>query len=163
MIAARSRAISFFIVFPPCCFLFAVIERIAAFRAEFRRIMRIGGLPAAFIAAVEWRAFRLLGSTVLTEFSFVDRAAGTGPAVGVSRLRRTAFRTEFSCRRRAAGAFPRACLLRFGLFRAALRTEFATNHSSAGAFPAFHAVDVPRRLRLLLLLLLLLLSSVRRT
>ena len=38
----------------------ALVERIAAFRAEFRRMRRIGGLPAALVAAVDRRACRAL-------------------------------------------------------------------------------------------------------
>lgn len=37
-----------------------LVERIAAFRAEFRRMRRIGGLPAALVAAVDRRACRTL-------------------------------------------------------------------------------------------------------
>ena len=38
----------------------ALVERIAAFRAEFRRMRRVGGLPAALVAAVDRRACRTL-------------------------------------------------------------------------------------------------------
>ena len=38
----------------------ALVERISAFGAEFRRMCRIGGLPAALVAAVDRRACRAL-------------------------------------------------------------------------------------------------------
>lgn len=55
-----------------CAIVF--IERVAAFRAEFRRMRRVGGLPAALVAAIDRRAaFR-------AEPAGGRRAAGTFPA-----------------------------------------------------------------------------------
>ena len=70
-----------------------LVERIAAFRAEFRRMRRIGGLPAALVAAVDRRACRTLRAAFRTEFAGVDRAAGTRPACG--RLGFGLFRAAF--------------------------------------------------------------------
>jgi len=47
------------------------VKAVAAFRAEFGRILRIFRLPAALIAAIEGFCGRLLGTTFAAEFSLV--------------------------------------------------------------------------------------------
>ena len=103
--------------------LYAVtlVERVAAFGAEFRRVQRIGGLPAALVAAVDRRACRALRAAFRTELAGIDRAAGTRPAcrgLGLGLLR-AAFGAELAGGRRAAGALPcvRARLNRRALLR----------------------------------------------
>ena len=80
-------------------------ERITAFRAEFRRILRIFRFPSAPAAAILHLLLRLLRSAVHTELSFIHRTAGTGPAV-LHRTRCTTLRTEFSRRNRTTAAGP---------------------------------------------------------
>ena len=58
----------------------ALVERISAFRAEFRRMRRIGGLPAALVAAVDRRSCRTLCTALGAELSGIDRAACACPA-----------------------------------------------------------------------------------
>lgn len=97
---------------------------------------RIGGLPAALVAAVDRRACRALRAAFRTEFAGVDRAAGTRPA----------------CRG-----------LGFGLFRAAFWAELAGGCRAAGALPGVRA-RLNRRalLRSLRLLLRAHLEQLRR-
>ena len=85
-----------------------VVERIAAFGAELRRIRRIGGGPAALIALVSDNCRGALRAALGAEFAGVHRAAGAAPATGLRRLRllRAALRAEIARRSRAAGAFP---------------------------------------------------------
>ena len=67
---------------------------------------RIGGLPAALVAAVDRRACRALRAAFRTELAGVDRAAGTRPALRRLGLLRAAFWAELAGNRRAAGALP---------------------------------------------------------
>ena len=73
----------------------AVIERIAAFHAEFRRIMRIFRFPAALIALIERRTCRLRLTALHAEFALVYSTALAAPAV-LGRLWRAALRAELA-------------------------------------------------------------------
>jgi len=59
--------------------LVIIIENIAAFRAEFRRLSGIFRFPPAFVATVTnitcWCRF----TAIVTEFACVGGAAGAGP------------------------------------------------------------------------------------
>ena len=57
-----------------------LVELIAAFGAEFRRILGIFRLPAALVATVQGLSHWLLGTTLGAELTLIDTAAGTGPA-----------------------------------------------------------------------------------
>ena len=57
------------------------VKGVAAFGAEFRRMRRVGGLPAALVTAVDRRACRALCTAFRAEFAGVHRAAGAGPGV----------------------------------------------------------------------------------
>ncbi len=74
----------------PCCLdfcalghalcLIPLIEWIAALGAEFRRVHRVGRLPAALVAAVDRRSCRTLCTALGAELSGIDRAACACPA-----------------------------------------------------------------------------------
>ena len=81
------------------------IEYIAAFGTEFRRMMGIGRLPTAFIAAVQRGSGRFPCAAFRAELTLVYSAAGAGPAFR-SRLRSAAFRAEFAAYICAALALP---------------------------------------------------------
>ena len=72
-----------------------VVERIAALRAEFRRIFGILRLPAAFVAFIGWYARRLWIAAVPAEPTLVDRSARASPAVRY-RLQLSAIHAEFA-------------------------------------------------------------------
>ena len=110
----------------PCCLdfcalghalcLIPLIERVAALGAEFRRVRRVGRLPAALIAAIDRRSCRTLCTALGAELTGIDRAAGACPAgrrFGLG-LFRAAFGAEFTGSRRAANACPRVCVLLHG-------------------------------------------------
>ena len=110
----------------PCCLdfcalghalcLIPLIEWIAALGAEFRRVRRVGRLPAALIAAIDRRSCRTLCAAFGAELTGIDRAAGACPAgrrFGLG-LFRAAFRAEITGSRRAANACPRVCVLLHG-------------------------------------------------
>lgn len=76
-------------------FLFiAFIKYIAAFRAEFRRIMRICRLPAAFIASINRSSCRAGFPAFHTEFPLIDCTAAANPTFFRLRARLTAVFTE---------------------------------------------------------------------
>ena len=84
------------------------IEHIAAFGAEFRRIGRVFGFPAAFIALIYGCSRRTWLSAVLTELAHIHRTARTRPAL-TARLGFSAFHTEFA-RIAAVSARTRPCI-----------------------------------------------------
>ena len=61
-----------------------LIEKIATFRAELGRILRVRRYPAAFVAFIEGRICWLFSTAVCAELALVYRAAGAGPALGSS-------------------------------------------------------------------------------
>ena len=81
------------------------VEWIAAFGAEFGRILRISGRPTAFVAAVERRACGPFCATFRAKLTLVHRSAGTSPAF-IRWFRGTTLRTEFAGDRRPAGTLP---------------------------------------------------------
>ena len=56
------------------------VKGIAALGTEPRRILRVFGLPTAFITLVKQRPFRLLCAAVAAELALVHCSARTGPA-----------------------------------------------------------------------------------
>lgn len=72
----------------------AVVENVSALGTELRRILRVLGLPAAFVAAVKGRFCGLGSSALGTEFALVYRTAFACPAVCGSGL--SAVNAEFS-------------------------------------------------------------------
>ena len=116
----------------------AVIEGVAAFGTELRRLYALFGFPAALVALVLGNAGRLLCAAFCADLALVYRAAGAGPAV-ISRLGRTAFGTEFAGHRRAALAGPRIRGLFFGLLRSAFGAELAVAVAPQEHFQPFAA------------------------
>ena len=57
-----------------------VPEWVTAFRAELRRIVRILGLPAAFIALIKGCSLRLSAAAFGAELTLINCTAGAGPA-----------------------------------------------------------------------------------
>ena len=86
-------------------FLIVIVKNVSAFGAEFRRMMGIFGLTAAFVAAIKGSVVGLLCAAFGAEFAFVDCTAGAGPACCLG-LFGSAFGAEFAGRNIAAGAFP---------------------------------------------------------
>ena len=91
-----------------------LIEKIATFRAELGRILRVRRYPAAFVAFIEGRICWLFSTAVCAELALVYRAAGAGPALGLSSLLGlAAFSAEFAG---IASVTTAAGPARFGLF-----------------------------------------------
>lgn len=110
-----------------------IIEWIAAFGAEFGRILRIIRCPAAFVAAIERRACGLLCTTFCAKLALVHRSAGASPAF-IRWFRRTALRAELASNRRSTGAFP-GIAYRLWLLGTALGAELAGDRRSTGTLP----------------------------
>lgn len=70
-----------------------IVKRIAALRTEFRRILGIFRLPAAFVTLVKRYACRLLCAAVAAELAFIYSTTAAGPAI-FFRLFGSAFYTE---------------------------------------------------------------------
>ena len=70
-----------------------IVKRIAALRTEFRRILGIFRLPAAFVTLVKRYACRLLCAAVTAELAFIQGTAAAGPTI-LFRLFGSAFYTE---------------------------------------------------------------------
>ena len=58
----------------------AVVKTVAAFRTELGRILRVFRFPSTLVTTVKRGSFRLLCTTLRTEFTLVDAAAAAGPA-----------------------------------------------------------------------------------
>ena len=56
-------------------YLVVVVKRIAALRAEFWRILRVGRIPAALVALVKRLACRTFRAAPLAEITLIHRAA----------------------------------------------------------------------------------------
>ena len=70
-----------------------IVKRIAALWTEFRGILRIFRLPAAFVTLVKRYACRLLCAAVAAELAFIQGTTAAGPAI-LFRLFGSALYTE---------------------------------------------------------------------
>ena len=70
-----------------------IVKRISALRTEFRGILRIFRLPAAFVTLVKRYACRLLCAAVAAELAFIQGTTTAGPAI-LFRLFGSALYTE---------------------------------------------------------------------
>ena len=70
-----------------------IVKRISALRTEFRGILRIFRLPAAFVTRVKRYACRLLCAAVAAELAFIQGTTTAGPAI-LFRLFGSALYTE---------------------------------------------------------------------
>ena len=111
-----------------------VIEGIAAFGAELRRLYALFRFPTALVTLVLRNACRLLCTAFRAELTLIDSAAGTGPAV-FGRLGRTALGTELTGCGSTTCAFPTVCGLGFGLLCAAFGAELARCGCTTGTLP----------------------------
>lgn len=107
------------------------IERIAAFRAEFRRMIGIFGFPTAFVTPIEGSAGRFRFAALTAEFSLIDCTAGTGPSFCRPGL--AAFQTKFAGIGRTARTDP--AFLRLWFWLSTGWTEFTGVFAAAAAFP----------------------------
>ena len=126
-----------------------IVENIAAFGAEFRRIVGILRNPPALVAPIKGCSRRLFRSAIGAEFPFIHRSADALPAL--LRLFLTAIRAEIAGCNGTARAFPTTLRLLLRFFGTAFRAKIPRSRRSAGALPT---VCRRRHLRCLLLLLL---------